>query len=76
MDWKLEVVPIPIADDAAVRKVAAQGTICYQGHRIRLNKGLEGMHVGVDPTEVDGIIRIQFYATTLKEVNLHTLVRP
>ena len=31
------------------------------------------MRVGVYPTDVDGLIRIQFYATTLKEVNLHDL---
>jgi len=56
-----------------VRRVARQGTISYQRRRIRIGAGFAGMRVGVYPTDVDGLIRIQFYATTLKEVNLHDL---
>ena len=61
------------ADDAAVRLVARHGTIAYQGRRIVVGKGLVGMRVGVYPTEIDGLVRIQFYRTTLKEVDLRTL---
>lgn len=63
------------ADDAAVRKVARQGTISYQRRRIVVGKGLAGTRVGVYPTEVDGIVRVQFYRTTLKEVDLRRLPR-
>lgn len=69
-----EVIPGPeYADDAQVRLVARQGTIGYQGRRIRVGDGLAGMRVGVYPTEVDGIVRLQFHATTLKEVDLRRI---
>lgn len=61
------------ADDAQVRKVARQGTISYQHRRIRIGRGFAGMPVGVYPTDVDGVVRIQFYATTLKEVDLNSI---
>lgn len=69
-----DTIPEPAyADDAQVRRVAPKGTISYQRRRLPIGKGFAGMRVGVYPTEVDGIIRIQFYATTLTEVNLHDL---
>ncbi len=69
-----DTIPDPeYADDATVRVVAKGGTIKHDGRMIRLGEGYGRMRVGVYPTDVDGIIRIQFYAETIKEVDLRTI---
>lgn len=69
-----ETIPDPeYADDAVVRVVAKGGTIKHEGRVIRLGEGYGRMRVGIYPTDIDGIIRIQFHAVTIKEVNLHEI---
>ena len=68
-----DAIPEPEYDAAAaVRVVSKGGTIQYTGRRLRVGKGLAGMRVGIAPTAIDGIVRVQFYATTLQEVDLRT----
>lgn len=56
--------------------MGSRGTISYQGRRLPVGEGFAGLRVGVYPTAVDGIVRIQFYATTLKEVDLRGIDLP
>jgi len=69
-----EVLPaIVYDDDVEVRHVSDKGTIRYQGRTIFLSEALQGLPVGLSPTLVDGVIRIQFAARTWKAIDLRTL---
>jgi len=69
-----ETLPEPAyGAEAAVRVVTPGGVIRYQRRGLRVGKGLAGMRIGVYPTATDGIVRLQFFATTLGEVDLRTL---
>lgn len=72
-----ETIPEPVyADDAAVRIVSGKGVLHYGGRRLAVGQGYAGQRIGIYPTDVDGVVRVQFYATTLTEVDLRTLPLP
>lgn len=60
-------------EDAQVRQVSAKGTIRYQHRVLFLSEALQGLPVGLYPTLVDGVVRIQFCHRTLTTVDLRTL---
>jgi transposase InsO family protein len=69
-----ETIPDPTyADDAQVRRVAKQGTISVRRRRVVIGEGFAGLDVGVYPTDVDGIVRVQFHSVTIKEVDLRAI---
>jgi len=65
--------PIHYDDDARVRQVSAKGTIRYQNRVLFLSEALRGLPVGIYPTLVNGVVRIQFCTRTLTTVDLRTL---
>ncbi len=65
--------PIVYADEAAVRRVTNGGWIRYHNRMLFLSEALQGLPVGVYPTLVDGVVRIQFCSRTLQTVDLRTL---
>lgn len=69
------IAPPEYAPDTAQRKVSKAGTIGYQGYAVRVGQALAGQPVGITPTAVDGIVRIQYYSHHLKEVDLRTLTK-
>jgi transposase InsO family protein len=65
-----ETLPEPVyGDDAAVRTVAAQGTIHYAGHVLRIGGAFAGHQVGVMPTAVDGIVQVQFFRYPVRTID-------
>ncbi len=60
-------------DTVPVRQVSAKGTIRYQNRVIFLSEALQGLPVGVSPTLVDGVVRIQFCTRLIATVDLRTL---
>ena len=71
-----ETLPPILYDDAAqVRLVSGRGTIRYAGRTLFLSEALTGLPVGVYPTLVDGVIRIQFCARTWTTIDLRTAER-
>lgn len=69
-----ERLPDPeYAPDTARRTVARQGTIGYQGYTVNVGHAFAGHGVGITPTTVDGVVRIQFSRFPIREVDLRTL---
>ena len=67
--------PIVYDDDADVRWVSDKGSIRYEGRTLFLSEALQGLPVGIYPTLVDGVVRIQFCARTWATVNVRTLAQ-
>lgn len=65
--------PILYDDEAQVRWVSGRGSIQYDGRKLFLSEALRGLPVGIYPTLVDGVVRIQFCARTWSTVDLRTL---
>ena len=70
-----QIAPPVYAPESAVRTVSADGTIGYAGTVVRVGAAFAGQHVGITPTAVDGIVRIQYYSYPVKEVD-HRVVTP
>lgn len=69
-----EILPPIVYDEAAsVRQVSAKGTIRYQHRVLFVSEALQGLPVGVCPTLVEGVVRIQFCARTITTMDLRTL---
>lgn len=69
-----ETLPAIVYDDeATVRIVSAKGAITYHKRQIYISEALGGLPVGLYPTRVDGVIRIQFCARTIATIDLRTL---
>lgn len=62
--------PIDYAPGDAVRKVQAQGEICFRGHVFRITKALRGYPVALRPTPDDGVYSVHFCQTHVGEIDL------
>lgn len=66
-----ETLPlIEYGPDDAVRKVQKGGVIHYQGQTISVSKALQGMPVGLRPTNEDGVCDVYFCAERIATVDL------
>ena len=65
--------PIQYDDAVPVRIVSAKGTIRYETRVLFLSEALQGLPVGVYPTLVDGVVRVQFCSRTIATADLRTL---
>jgi len=71
-----EMLPeLAYADDAAVRVVAHNGAISFQGHRIQIGKAFGQQRVGIIPTAVDGQFRVLFAHQPIAMFDLRSLDR-
>ena len=62
--------PIEYAPGDAVRKVQAQGEICFRGHVFRITKALRGYPVALRPTPDDGVYSVHFCQIHVAEIDL------
>jgi transposase InsO family protein len=65
--------PIVYDEEAEPRQVSAKGTIRYADRVLYVSEALQGLPVGVYPTLVDGVVRIQFCSSSIATVDLRTL---
>lgn len=68
------VLPTPVyADDVAVRRVSAKGTIRFQNRQLPISEGLAGHEVGLRPTPVDGTFEVLFHQHVVRVIALDDL---
>lgn len=64
--------PVEYAPGTIVRKVQADGCICYRNHEYHLSKGLRGQPVALHPTNQDGVLAVYFSGYWLGTLDLTT----
>lgn len=66
-----DTLPLPVyADDVAVRRVSAKGTIRFQNLAVPIGEGLAGHVVGLRPTAIDDTFDVLFHQHVVRVISL------
>ena len=68
--YPAELPPVPYGPDDHHRRVGLGGRLSFQGHRLRVPKGLRGETVAVRPTAVDGCWTVHVMTDQLATIDL------
>jgi transposase InsO family protein len=62
--------PIEYGDGLIVRRVHGNGEIWFHDRVFKISKGLRDLHVGIKPTNTDGVFQVYFCHQLLRKIDL------
>ena len=68
--YPAQLPPMPYGPDDQRRRVDVAGRVSFQGHRLRVPKGLRGETVAIRPTATDGCWVVHFMTDQLTTIDL------